>query len=219
MDMSVVPVYQAEIAPAENRGFTVGTYQFIISFAQIVTNAVCRATGSMNSNASWRIPLGLFFWPPAVVASAVWLLPESPRWLALQNRNEEARSALVRLRAPKFSQTDIDIEFQGIIDAIEKERQQEKGSFKDLFKGVNLRRTWLVVTCNCFLAGTGANFANLYGAYFIQQMHFTNPFTVTLCSSIGICLLTLFNMVAMDRYGRRSVFMVILTEGVKTDFE
>lgn len=107
MDLAVVPVLQAEITPAQNRGFTVGTYQLIISISQIIANGVARGTDQIESNWGWRIPLLIFFVAPSIVVSTIWFVPESPRWLILQDQREEGEESLRRLLRGKFTEEEI----------------------------------------------------------------------------------------------------------------
>jgi MFS transporter, SP family, sugar:H+ symporter len=37
---------------------------------------ICRATSEIPGNASWRIPYGLFFIIPTLLAVGVWWIPE-----------------------------------------------------------------------------------------------------------------------------------------------
>jgi hypothetical protein len=51
-----------------------------------------------QSDASWRIPLALQIIPSLVLGVGMVFYPDSPRWLLLQERDEEASRALSRLR-------------------------------------------------------------------------------------------------------------------------
>lgn len=42
----------------------------------LIINAVARGTGIIQTNAAWRIPFGLFYIIPVVVACCVWFVPE-----------------------------------------------------------------------------------------------------------------------------------------------
>lgn len=52
----------------------------------------------LDSEWSWRLPFLLQMIPAIVLAFFVFRLPFSPRWLASQNREQEALDTLVRLR-------------------------------------------------------------------------------------------------------------------------
>lgn len=42
------------------------------------------------------MPLGLQLLPPAVILCGVWFIPESPRWLCLKDRHDEAADVLAK---------------------------------------------------------------------------------------------------------------------------
>jgi len=65
-------------------------------------------------------------------------------------------------RQGKFSQEEIDSEFRELQFALEHE--VEKGSFVEIFKGLNLKRTLLVCAINFFQQATGQAFSSQYGA-------------------------------------------------------
>jgi hypothetical protein len=51
-----------------------------------------------QSDASWRIPLALQILPGLILGIGMIFYPDSPRWLLMQERDEEAFAALSKLR-------------------------------------------------------------------------------------------------------------------------
>lgn len=163
MELAVVPAFQSEIVPASARGFIVGTYQLSLTFGGFVINCVCRGTSDIQDNRAWRIPLGLFYIVPTIILSLIFLVPESPRWLLKQDRAEEAKANLVKLRVGRFTEEQIELEFRELQAVLRSEVTFEKGKFKELFQGANLKRTVLVILVNFFQQATGQAFASQYG--------------------------------------------------------
>src|SRR5690606_37805599 len=62
---------------------------------------------------------------PVVVATALLFVPESPRWLLLQDRPEDARRVIARLqgRSVPLDDTDVSKEFLAIQSSIRLERE------------------------------------------------------------------------------------------------
>ncbi|KAI5459034.1 general substrate transporter [Mariannaea sp. PMI_226] len=205
MELATCPPFQAEIIPAEVRGFAVGTYQTSLLMGGIIINSVCRGTSGLTSNAAWRIPQGLFYIVPTIVASCIWFIPESPRWLLLKDRREDALESLRRLRG-SISQHDLEEEL-GLLEASLKE-EQNQGTYRDLFRGSNLKRTLIAMGVNFFIQATGSPFTAAYGTLFVQSLHSINPFNFSIMSS---CINTFCCLVAItitDKVGRRPILMI-----------
>lgn len=120
----------------------------------------------------------------------------------MQGRNEEALIALTRLREGSFTEEQIATEMSQIRAGIDYE--VEKGTFMDMFKGKQVtKRTMSVIGVNFFLQATGSIFASVYGAIFVKQLGFINPFTVTMITSSINIVMCVCSMVLLDKLGRR----------------
>ncbi|KAH7105487.1 putative MFS lactose permease [Auriculariales sp. MPI-PUGE-AT-0066] len=94
--VTCAPTYCIEIAPPQWRGRMTGFYNTGWFGGSIPAAAITLGTQYMKSNWSWRIPLILQCVPAGIVCLVVMFLPESPRWLFLQGREQEARDFIVR---------------------------------------------------------------------------------------------------------------------------
>ncbi|KAF4951908.1 hypothetical protein FGADI_7130 [Fusarium gaditjirri] len=119
MELALVPVLQSELVPAEARGFVVGTYQSGLLFGSLIMSIICRGTSDIKGHASWRIPHGLFFVIPSILAVAVWWIPESPRWLLTRDRQEDALKSLRLLRQGAYTEDEIEHDFQKMQNALD----------------------------------------------------------------------------------------------------
>ena len=201
MELSVVPVYQSEIVPAPVRGMIVGTYQLSLILGRWIINAVCRGTSGIQGNRAWRTPLGLFYIVPTIILSLIWFVPESPLWLLTKNRVEEARANLHKLREGAFTCEETEEQFQQLQYALEVEQKQ--GTFKEIFQGINRKRTLLVDIINFFQRATGQAFGSQYGAIYIESLGTVNPFNMTLILAvINLCAIAA-SLLLTDRLGRR----------------
>jgi sugar porter (SP) family MFS transporter len=94
----LAPVYISEIAPAERRGALTGLFQFNIVLGILLafaSNALVQGTG--DGEDLWRVKLGIAAVPALLFAILMYTIPQSPRWLALRGRREEARASLERV--------------------------------------------------------------------------------------------------------------------------
>lgn len=87
------------------------------------------------------------------------------------------------------------------------EQEAEKGKFKELWQGINLKRTLIVIGVNFFQQATGQAFASQYGAIFIKSLGTVNTFDMTLVSGGINCLGLTISLTMVDKIGRRLVIM------------
>lgn len=99
----------------------------------------------------YQIPLASLFAIPLCLSTLMFFVPESPRFLLLHGRDEQARRALATLRGKSFADRPelLEEEFIEMQQGIEREKQLSSSSpVLDMFKGTDLRRTllcWAVV--------------------------------------------------------------------------
>ena len=90
------PLYAAELAPAAQRGRYVSSYQLAITVGIFVAYFVNQALAGPDG---WRKMLGVAAVPGALLALAVLIAVESPRWFVKVGRREDALRTLVALGA------------------------------------------------------------------------------------------------------------------------
>ncbi|KAF9891506.1 hypothetical protein FE257_003973 [Aspergillus nanangensis] len=200
MELAVVPVLQSELVPARVRGFVVGTYQAGLLTGQLIMSLICRGTSVIEGDASWRIPLGLLYVIPSIVASLIWFMPESPRLLLMRDRPEKAFESLRKLRIGRFTDEEINQEFRELQDTIN--LTVDRGHWTEMFQGSNLRRTLITIGANVFMQITGQNFVNQYQTIFLKSLHTVNPFSMASINTAVNIFMTLVTMVLNDTTGR-----------------
>ena len=190
----VAPLYVAESAPADARGALVSLFQLGVTVGILASYI---AGYQLADDGDWRIMLGLGAAPAVLLLSLLLLLPESPRWLALKGRGDEAAAALRRVR----SREDVTAELAeiSVVDVTPL-------SWRDLI-GPQLRPV-LIVAAGLFM------FQNLSGIdgilYYAPEIFKTVGFqgdTGALVATIGLGAInagaTVAAMLLVDRWGRR----------------
>ncbi|MEO0369101.1 MAG: sugar porter family MFS transporter [Pseudomonadota bacterium] len=131
----IAPMYIAEIAPANLRGRMVSLNQLNIVLGISVaffTNYMVLQLASLESTWAltagfeqwnWRWMLGLEMLPAMLYFIGLIWVPESPRWLVMQRREDEALAVLSRASHSGSARA----ELKSIVDALDEERQRNSG--------------------------------------------------------------------------------------------
>ena len=90
------PAYSIEIAPPHWRGRCTGFYNCGWFGGSIPAAAITYGCQYIDSDYSWRIPLILQAYSCVIVMVGVFFIPESPRYLMANGREEEAVEFLVK---------------------------------------------------------------------------------------------------------------------------
>ncbi|KIW18021.1 hypothetical protein PV08_02308 [Exophiala spinifera] len=206
MELAVVPTTLAELSPPRFRSSMVGLYWLSIKLGGLIISVIANRTSQVNTNWAWRIPFSLFFIVPTIVASLIWFLPESPRWLVLRDRHDEAAKSLRRLRKPETSDAQLMAELDELETAVA--QQPHKGKFMEVFRGTHLRRTMIACMVNFFQQASGQSFSSQYGTLFVKGLGGVDPFTINMVNNamnvIGIVICLLLS----DRFGRRPMIHI-----------
>lgn len=107
------PAYAVEISPPHWRGRTTGFYNCGWFGGSIPAAAVVYGCNQIDNDYSWRIPLIVQALACVVVISAVWFIPESPRFLMANGREEEAVAFLTKYHGngnPKSRLVQLEVE-------------------------------------------------------------------------------------------------------------
>jgi len=193
------PLYISEVSPAAIRGKLVSLNQLMITIGIVVSYLV--DYGLADSRA-WRWMFGLAAIPAMVLVIGLLFVPESPRWLMSQSRDEEARGVLARIRET----SNVGAELAEIAADL---RLQE-GGWRELFN-VSLRRALIVgVGLAIFQQFTGINTV-LYYAPTIFQFAGLHSASAAILATVGVgvvmVLLTIVSLRLLDRVGRRPLLL------------
>lgn len=126
----LAPLYQSEIAHPSIRGRLTTLQQFFLGIGALCAT-VCVYGTSQNQKGTafeWRFPLALQILPALPLAFLTLLLPESPRWLMAQGREEECLHTLARLHSRgDINDTFVRAELVEVRTAVEIEKRDSRG--------------------------------------------------------------------------------------------
>lgn len=131
-------------------------YQIMLSVGSVVGASVDFGTHSINGKLAYQIPLCIFFVAPTIQSIAMILFPESPRWLMVKGKEQEAEKALRKLRNANIDEREFQAEFTEIRDSTrEQVGSNRKNLFLEMWKGSNRRRSLLSIAIVCFHGANG----------------------------------------------------------------
>lgn len=123
-----------------------------------------------NSSVAWRFPLAFQIVFCVFILAFIPFMPESPRWLILKDREDDALEVLAALADTDTNDHNVHIEFTEIKDAV---LEMARGTFKDLFecnRDRNLHRTILAYVNQMFQQITGINLITYYAAVIYSNL-------------------------------------------------
>ncbi|SJL09240.1 related to HXT1-Low-affinity hexose facilitator [Armillaria ostoyae] len=201
-------LYLAEIPPAVIRGTMVSSWQLFLAIGQVIGAGVAQGTKDYTTSFSYRFPIALNILICLIITGGLFFVPESPRWLLSQNRNEDAYRALLRVHKGN-DEIDIRAEMKVILDAKHAEAEQS-GSvsrWRDIFSGVEKRKflgAFGILVCQQI---GGVQSVISYGTVFFESIGITNAFLVTMITDIVEVFGVLCSFMVVNRIGRRPLLL------------
>eukprot|EP00752_Nemacystus_decipiens_P014536 g12945.t1 len=216
----VSPMYICEIAPAAKRGRLGMLAQFNIVLGILIaflSNFIIAKIGfGIDGADNWRWMLGVETLPALAYLLLLFAIPESPRWLVGQSRDDQARDVLARVG------TDNDRPIDEELQAIQQSLAQEREGLKDhLFQARYLKPILLAFMIAAFNQLSGINAVLYYATSIFTSAGFGEQ--ASLLNGVGLGLANLVfttaAMFAIDRFGRKTLMLVgsagyILTLGI-----
>lgn len=203
------PMYIAEIAPAKSRGNLVTFYQLAIVIGFFVVFLVTYFIGNSlteieNIDYGWR----QMFWSELVPALLFFILlffvPKSPRWLMLNNKQEEAKHILTRIHGKETAIK----EYDEIKESIAKDTKTEKVS---VFTKSLLPIIIIGTILSILQQFTGINAVLYYGAdIFEQALGFGKEDILAqqiLLAAVNL-IFTFIAMFTVDKLGRKPLLII-----------
>ena len=203
-----VPVYLAEVSPYEKRGSLVTRNEVMIvsgQFAAFVINAIIFNVWGEHSSV-WRYMLAIALLPAFALFFGMLRMPESPRWLSSQGRDEEALRVLEQVRTTDRAEA----EMAEVHQLAEEEREAQTGGWSDLAVPWIRRLLLIGIGLGIIQQVTGINSIMYYGTQLLEDSGFSADAAIVantlngLASVLGITV----GIALINRVNRRTMLLV-----------
>ncbi|MEM1085502.1 MAG: MFS transporter [Verrucomicrobiota bacterium] len=213
--LSLAAMYLGEITPSHLRGRMVAMNQINIvigiTVAYLVNYLIQQGAESGAGYAetlglettAWRWMLGSEIIPALAWLLLLFRIPESPRWLMTQGREEEARKAMAKV----LPMEQIDGEVEAINKSIAGSHGAKTGfqQLKELFSRHARKALIIGVTFAIIQPITGINAIQTYAPMVFEQAGSADPLWNTIWLGVAGLFANILAFILVDRLGRRPV--------------
>ncbi|TPX16237.1 uncharacterized protein E0L32_003886 [Thyridium curvatum] len=223
---TINPIYVSENAPRAIRGLLTGLYQlFIVTGGMIAFWINYAVKVHFNGPTMYIFPLAIQALPAFLLFACMLMCNESPRWLARQDRWEEAKAVLSRLRNLQPTHPYLEEEFQEIADQLEYERQLiGDATFWNLQKEMwtikgNRNRALISIILMICQQMTGTNAINTYAPTIFSNLGIggiqNSLFSTGIYGIVKVTSCICFLLFMADSLGRRrSLLWTSIAQGL-----
>ncbi|OZJ02325.1 hypothetical protein BZG36_04298, partial [Bifiguratus adelaidae] len=132
-----VAMYASEVARPATRGLA-NNVQFLFGQAiTVIASGVNLAISYLpvDVNWGWRLATAVIFIPMVTMAISIWLVcPESPRWLIMQHRFDDALEVLTQMRSDEGPTAAVMLEYEEMKAAVLYEQEHNETSYINFVK-------------------------------------------------------------------------------------
>lgn len=211
--LSLASMYIGEIAPASMRGKLVSMNQLTIViglsaayFSNYLLQQMAGAPAQWMLDLGfadnvWRWMLGVEILPALLWLLLLLLIPESPRWLALNNRDHDAREVLSKI----YPASEVDEQLNKISNSAEEVTLKEQ--FKQLISSKYRVALIIGVTIAIVQPVTGINAIMFYAPTVFEQVGIGTDAAFLQAVIVGLLSIvaTVCALLTIDRLGRRLI--------------
>ncbi|KAF5007407.1 hypothetical protein FDECE_6255 [Fusarium decemcellulare] len=202
-------VYASEISPVCLRPYLTNYVNFCWAIGHLIGSGILRGALQIEGQWAYRVPFAIQWFWPAILIPLLFFAPESPWWLVRQGRLEAAKQVLQRLASVGNVNLDLDKNVALMVVTTEHERTvNAETSYLACFKGVDMRRTLIVIGiyCNQTLSG---NPLRGYATYFMKQAGFPSDqaFNLTIINYSLALIGGFVSWSLLPLFGRRTIYV------------
>ncbi|KAK9676787.1 hypothetical protein RND81_11G100700 [Saponaria officinalis] len=205
---TIMGVYIAEISPAASRGFLTTFPEICINVGILLGYVSNYALSGLPADINWRVMLALGVLPSVVVGFALFVIPESPRWLVFQDRVDEARTVLIKTIGDGKEAEDRLLEIQQAVVNANSAKSDEKPVWQELLRPNHVVFKMLLagIGLQCFQQITGIDALVYYSPTILKTTGIednTQLLAATVAVGVAKTASILFALFFIDKIGRK----------------
>lgn len=197
----VVPLYIAEMSDPSDRGILVSLNQLAITLGILVAYIINYV---FSSSGEWKSMFGVGMIPVIILFLGIFLLPESPSYLALIGKHEKAKKILAKIRSIRSDEEVV----------LRTETLKEKIKWKHVFDKTIRPALTIGIGMSILQQLSGINGIIFYAPKIFQMAGFQLAQNAILASiSIGVInvIMTIIALWFIDLLGRRPLLIIGLS--------
>ncbi|CZS99668.1 related to sugar transport protein STL1 [Rhynchosporium agropyri] len=214
INTSTIPTYQAECSRTTNRGLLICIEGGIIAFGTMIAYWIDYGASYGPDDLTWRFPIAFQIIFGIILIVGTWFLPESPRWLIMRDRHEEAIDVIAALSGLETTDSDVALQHSLIMDGI-KASGHAGGEvpYSALFtngKTQHFRRLLLGSSSQFFQQLGGCNAVIYYFPILFQSAIGVSHNLALLLGGVNMIVYSIFATTSwfiIERAGRRQLFL------------
>lgn len=209
----IAPLYIAEISPSIARGSLTSFPEIFINLGILLGYISNYAFSRLPAHINWRVMLGVGILPSVFIALALFVIPESPRWLVMQGRIDEARFVLSKTNESVKEVEERLAEIQVAAGSANAEKNEEKAVWREIINPSPAVRRMLITGCGiqCFQQITGID-ATVYYSPTIFKGAGIKGNNELLAATVAVgftkTIFILIAIILIDKVGRKPLLYV-----------
>lgn len=204
-----VPLYIAEISPANIRGTLVSMFQLMVTLGVLVSYLSDLFFADESDASCWRQMFYASLLPALILLTGIFCVPESPRWLISKGQKEKALLILRKIEGTGNAEK--------VAHAINEEMRKDadqKTKWNELFKPSLRTPLFIAVGIMFFQQFVGINTVIYYSPKIFFMAGFDSAVSA-IWATVGVGIVnvaaTLVSIYLVDRLGRRKLYFAGLT--------
>lgn len=211
MNTVAIPVWQSEVAPAHYRGRIMVLQLALCQVGNVTSQWLNYGMTFVATNSvSWRFPLAFqCFFALLTMAFIPWL-PDSPRWMIMRDRAEEALGVIRRLHGNAYTEEQTREAWETIRDSVQHELNMGPISIRSLLRNDKLqttRRMLLGAGTQFMQQWSGINAIIYYLPVVFESLGLSRNLSLILgaCNAMNLLFSACVSILYIEKFGRKRI--------------